>query len=184
MEASRRDFITVAIGGLGAVGALGVLYPIVKTLAPSAASVTEAKVEVDVSQLPELGIRVTSWKGKPLFVIKLPQGLYEKYADIYGKVRETAKNNAGKTNKEVIGDRTAFALIGVCTHLGCIPLWKPEGSEDVKAPYLHCPCHGGLYTPWGDVIGGPPPRPLFVPPQKMEGNKLIVGEPGFVEQMV
>lgn len=181
MEASRRDFINVALGGMGAVGALGALYPVLKTLAPSAASSTEAKVEVDINKVPELSIRVTSFKGKPLFVVRLPQDIKEKHSY---KLNEGAKNSAGKHNQDIIGDKTAFALIGVCTHLGCIPLWKPEGSDAVKAPYLHCPCHGGLYTPWGDVIGGPPPRPLFIPPQKIEGNKLVVGEPGFVEQLV
>ncbi len=180
MEASRRDFINVAIGGMGVIGALGVLYPIVKTLAPSAASTTEAKVEVDISKVPELGVRVTSYKGKPLFVLKLPKDLtIDKY-----QVKKEQVNSAGKLNYDLLKGHDVFALIGVCTHLGCIPLWKPEGSESVNAPYLHCPCHGGLYTPWGDNIGGPPPRPLFVPPQKLEGSKLVVGEPGFVDKLV
>ncbi len=180
MEASRRDFINIAIGGMGILGAVGVLYPIVKTLAPSAASTTEAKVEIDVTKIPELGIRVTSWKGKPLFVLKLPKDLTEERY----KVKKESLNSAGKLNYDLLKDQDTFALVGVCTHLGCIPLWKPKGSEDVKAPYLHCPCHGGLYTPWGDNIGGPPPRPLYVPPQRREGNKLIVGEPGFVKDLV
>ncbi len=180
MEASRRDFINVALGGMGAVGALGALYPVLKTLAPSAASSTEAKVEVDINKVPELSVRVTSFKGKPLFVIKLPSDLTE---DKY-QVKGDSVNSAGKLNYDLLKGQEVFALIGVCTHLGCIPLWKPEGSDAVKAPYLHCPCHGGLYTPWGDNIGGPPPRPLHVPPQKREGDKLIVGEPGFVEQLV
>ncbi len=182
MEASRRDFINVAIGGMGVVGALGVLYPIVKTLAPSAASSTEAKVEVDINKVPELGIRVTSFKGKPLFVVKLPEGASQKFSY---KLNESAKNSAGKHNQEILGDKNVFALIGVCTHLGCIPLWKPQGADISGGnPTFHCPCHGGFYTPWGDVIGGPPPRPLWVPPQKLEGNKLVVGEPGFVERLV
>ncbi|WP_457600406.1 ubiquinol-cytochrome c reductase iron-sulfur subunit [Hydrogenivirga sp.] len=181
MEASRRDFINVAIGGIGVVGAVGVLYPIVKTLAPSAASTTEAKVEVDVTKVQELGIRVTSYKGKPLFVVKLPGDLtVEKY-----DVKKDSVNSLGKLNYDVLKGHQVFALIGVCTHLGCIPLWKPQGTETSKGnPAFHCPCHGGFYTPWGDNIAGPPPRPLFIPPQKLEGNKLIVGESGFVEQLV
>ncbi len=181
MEASRRDFVSIAIGGMGVAGTLGVLYPIVKTLAPSAASTTEAKAEIDINQVPELGIRVTSFKGKPLFVVKLPQGASQKFSY---KLNEGAKNSAGKHNQEVLGDKNVFALIGVCTHLGCIPLWKPQGA-DVSGgnPTFHCPCHGGFYTPWGDVIAGPPPRPLWIPPQRIEGNKLIVGEAGFVEQL-
>ncbi len=181
MEASRRDFLSLSIGGLGAVGALGVLYPILKTLAPSAASSTESEIEIDVSKVPELGLLVRSWRGKPLFVLNLPKDLEEKYKY---EVKDFSKNKLGKTNHEVLKDHRVFALIGVCTHLGCIPLWKPEGSDAVKAPYLHCPCHGGLYTPWGDNIGGPPPRPLYVPPQKVEGGKLVVGQKGFVEEIL
>ncbi len=181
MEASRRDFINVALGGMGVIGAVGILYPVLKTLAPSAASTTEAKVEIDVNKVPELGVRVTSWKGKPLFVIRLPKDFSQKYSY---DVKKDSTNDAGKLNQEILQNQDVFALVGVCTHLGCIPLWKPEGSDAVKAPYLHCPCHGGLYTPWGDNIGGPPPRPLYVPPQKREGNKLIVGEAGFVKDLV
>ena len=181
MEASRRDFLSISLGGLGAIGAIGVLYPFLKTLAPSSASSTEARVEVDISKVPELGIRVTSWKGKPLFVVNLPSDIEEKYSY---DVKKDSTNKAGKLNHDLLKGQKVYALIGVCTHLGCIPLWKPEGSESVNAPYFHCPCHGGLYTPWGDNIGGPPPRPLFVPPQKVDGNRLIVGEPGFVEELV
>ncbi|MDQ7081680.1 MAG: ubiquinol-cytochrome c reductase iron-sulfur subunit [Aquificota bacterium] len=180
MEATRRDFLGFALGGMGIVGALGVLYPVVKTLAPSAASTTEAKVEIDPEKVPEMGIRVTSWKGKPLFVIRLPEGFEGKHNY---DVKDTF-NDAGKLNQDLFKGKRVFALIGVCTHLGCIPLWKPEGDSDLPEPHLHCPCHGGLYTPWGDVIGGPPPRPLWVPPQKLEGGRLIVGEPGFVERLV
>lgn len=180
MEATRRDFLGFALGGMGVIGALGVLYPVIRTLAPSAASTTEAKVEIDVNKVPEMGLRVTSWKGKPLFVIKLPEGFEGKYSY---DVKDTT-NDAGKLNKDLFKDRNIFAVIGVCTHLGCIPLWKPEGDADLASPHLHCPCHGGIYTPWGDVVAGPPPRPLWVPPQRFEGNKLVVGEPGFVERLV
>ncbi len=171
METSRRDLMGLAIGGLGVVGVLGVLYPIVKTLAPSAASLAGAMVEVDVASIPEGQVRVVSWKGKPVFVVKLPQGF--QWA---GKVKEDK-------NAKILQGQDAYALIAVCTHLGCVPLWKPQGEAEFNYPVFHCPCHGGFYSPWGDNIAGPPPRPLHVPPQKRDGSKLVIGEPGFVKEL-
>ncbi|MGC8852147.1 MAG: ubiquinol-cytochrome c reductase iron-sulfur subunit [Hydrogenobacter sp.] len=170
MEASRRDVIGLAIGGLGVVGVAGVLYPIIKTLAPSAASLASAKVEVDISQIPEGNVRVVSWKGKPVFVVRLPANF---------QWNGTTKEN---DNRKLLEGHNVYALIAVCTHLGCVPLWKPQGEAEYKYPVFHCPCHGGFYSPWGDNIAGPPPRPLYIPPQSLQGNKLIIGEPGFVKE--
>ena len=171
MEASRRDLLGVAVGGLGVLGAIGVLYPIVKVLSPSQASLAGAKVEVDVSQIPDLHVRVVSWKGKPVFVVKLPQGF------------QWNGKRANDQNTKLLQGQDAYALVAVCTHLGCVPLWKPQGEGEFSYPLFHCPCHGGFYSPWGDNIAGPPPRPLYVPPQKREGDKLIIGEEGFVKEL-
>ncbi|SHK55686.1 ubiquinol-cytochrome c reductase iron-sulfur subunit [Thermocrinis minervae] len=171
METSRRDLLGLAIGGLGLVGVAGVLYPLLKTLAPSASSLAGAKVEVDGSQIPEGQVRVVSWKGKPVFVVHLPQNFQWP-----GKTKET-------DNYKLLQGQPLYALVAVCTHLGCVPLWKPQGEAEYNYPVFHCPCHGGFYSPWGDNIAGPPPRPLHVPPQKVEGTKLIIGEPGFVKEL-
>lgn len=170
MEASRRDLIGLAIGGLGVVGVVGVLYPIIKTLAPSAASLAGAKVEVDISQIPEGNVRVVSWKGKPVFVLRLPANF---------QWNGTTKED---NNRKLLEGHNTYALIAVCTHLGCVPLWKPQGEAEYKYPLFHCPCHGGFYSPWGDIMAGPPPRPLHIPPQNLQGNKLVIGEPGFIKE--
>lgn len=171
METSRRDLLGLAVGGLGVVGVLGVLYPLVKTMAPSAASLAGALVEVDISSIPELQVRVVSWKGKPVFVVRLPDNFQWN-----GSTREN-------TNAKLLSGQKAFAVVAVCTHLGCVPLWKPQGEGGFNFPVFHCPCHGGFYSPWGDVVAGPPPRPLYVPPQNFRDGKLIIGEPGFVKEL-
>ncbi|NPB06036.1 MAG: ubiquinol-cytochrome c reductase iron-sulfur subunit [Aquificae bacterium] len=182
MEASRRDFISLGIGLLGAAGGVAALYPLVRAmLEPSKIAALGAVVEVDISNLQPMQVRVTSWKGKTTFVIRLPEDFK---ADDY-KLKEGALNSKGTTNYEILKGHPVFALVGICTHLGCIPLWKPQGEEASGGkPTFHCPCHGGYYTPYGDVIAGPPPRPLFIPPQKLEGNKLIIGEKGFVQELI
>ncbi len=181
MEASRRDFISVAIGSLGAIGGLGALYALVRVmLEPSEIAALGAKTEVDVSKIQPMQVRVTSWKGKTLFVIRLSQDFKPEGYPLKG-----VKNSKGTTNYEILKEHNVFALVGICTHLGCIPLWKPQGEANVaQKPLFHCPCHGGFYTPYGDVITGPPPRPLFIPPQKLSGNKLIVGEEGFIKELI
>lgn len=171
MEASRRDLMGLAIGGLGVLGVLGVLYPLVKTLTPSAASLAGALVEVDVNSIPEGQVRVVSWKGKPVFVVKLPQGF--QWA---GKPRE-------EKNIKLLQGQSAYALVAVCTHLGCVPLWKPQGEAEFNYPVFHCPCHGGFYSPWGDVVAGPPPRSLHIPPQAFKDGKIVIGEPGFIKEL-
>ena len=171
METSRRDLLGLAIGGLGALGVVGVLYPIVKTLAPSAASLAGALVEVDISSIPEGQVRTVSWKGKPVFVVRLPQGFQWS-----GKPKE-------EKNYKLLQGQGVFALVAVCTHLGCVPLWKPQGEAEFNYPVFHCPCHGGFYSPWGDVIAGPPPRPLHLPPQAIKDGKLVIGEAGFIKEL-
>ncbi len=169
MEATRRDFLDYLIGGAIAGGILGFTYPIIKSLAPSEEDIKTAVVRVNISDIDVLGAKVVSWKGKPVIVMKLPEGFEWK-----GEVKEDK-------NYKLLKEHRVFALIGICTHLGCIPLWRPKGDADYHQPHLHCPCHGGIYTPWGDVVAGPPPASLHLPPQRIEGNMLVIGEPGFIK---
>lgn len=174
MEASRRDFMQFVVGGFGAVAGIGVLYPILKSLSPSAAAALQAKVNYDVSQLKPMDLRVTSWKGFPIVVMNLPQDVITGW---HGPEKEDH-------NRKILGNHNVFALIGKCTHLGCIPLWKPTGDPSMNPsniPAFHCPCHGSIYTPWGDNILGPAPLPLGIPPQNLNGNILEIGTPGFVK---
>lgn len=72
MEASRRDFLEYAVGAFGVMAAAGVLYPVLKSLGPNAATSLQSKVSYDISQFKPLELRVTSWRGFPTFVMKLP----------------------------------------------------------------------------------------------------------------
>ncbi len=163
MEATRRDFLDYLIGGSILAGIGGFTYPIIKSLAPSKEELKTAVVRVNIKDLETFGVKVVSWKGKPVLVLKLPEN-FEWKGDL-----------KTEDNIKVLKDKRIFALIGICTHLGCIPLWRPKGDADFNEPHLHCPCHGGIYTPYGDVVAGPPPASLPIPPQKIEGNMLVIG---------
>jgi len=71
-----------------------------------------------------------------------------------------------------IGEKDFLVVIGLCTHLGCIPAWEPDKH------IFYCACHGGEYNPCGVNTYGPPPRPLDIPPYKITGTKLVLGELG------
>ena len=177
MEASRRDFLEYSMGALGIMATVGIAYPILKSLGPNAATSLQSKVSYDISAFKPLELRVTSWKGFPTFVMKLPNPF-----SWDGPQRDNKYKNH---NKDIIGNHSVYALIGVCTHLGCIPLWKPYGDTSINPsniPVFHCPCHGSIYTPWGDNISGPAPLPLGVPPQNLNGSILEIGTPGFVKK--
>lgn len=153
---SRRDFLLYAIGGWAAVGAGATLYAMYKTWEPLPEVKAAGIVEFDLSTLKEGEIRVVEWRRKPVFILR--------------RKKNIQVNCPKRTIRTDIGDFTV--VIGICTHLGCIPNWEPENNV------WHCPCHGGKYNACGENIFGPPPRPLDIPPFKLEGTKIVLGEEG------
>ncbi len=155
-DMSRRDFLLYAIGGWAAVGAGATLYAMYKTWEPLPEVKAAGVVEFDLSLVKPGEIRVIEWRRKPVFIL-----------------RRTPEMKAGcpkRTVRTSLGDFTI--VIGICTHLGCIPNWESDKN------IWHCPCHGGEYDACGRNIFGPPPRPLEIPPFKLNGNIIVLGEEG------
>ncbi|NOZ83415.1 MAG: ubiquinol-cytochrome c reductase iron-sulfur subunit [Epsilonproteobacteria bacterium] len=167
---SRRKFLGRATCVAGGIGAVSAVYPAVASLAPDKAALAQSMVKFDISGLKELKLATVPYKGKPLFVMKFPAGFTpEKWGG------QDQENINYKIMKPLLAkQKNVVAIIGVCTHLGCIPIWEKNGGKN-GIPVYYCPCHGGVYTPWGDNIAGPPPIPLHIPKQKLVGNTLIVG---------
>ncbi|WP_457621332.1 Rieske 2Fe-2S domain-containing protein [Persephonella sp.] len=149
---SRRDFLLYAMGGWAAVGAGAVLYAMYKTWEPLPEVKAQATVKFDLSTVQPGEIKVVSWRGKPVFILRRTSDM------------------GGCDKRTVAGEYTV--VLGICTHLGCIPNWLPD--EKV----WHCPCHGGRYDACGVQTFGPPPRPLDIPPFKLEGTVIVLGEEG------
>lgn len=105
--------------------------------------------------MTENKLEIVKWRGKPVFVLRLPSD-----------VKADAKRNVK------IGDHLYVVMIGLCTHLGCIPAYD-GGDQKFK-----CACHGGQFDVNGVQIFGPPPRPLDLPPFKIDGQVLVLGEEG------
>ncbi|XKF14565.1 ubiquinol-cytochrome c reductase iron-sulfur subunit [Halomonas sp. BLK-85] len=185
----RRRFLVGATSVVGAVGAVGVAVPFLASWQPSAkARAAGAPVRADVSKL-EVGQRMTvEWRGKPVWIINRSDEMIERtealdtglLADPDSAVPQQPAYATGtlRSVKPEIG-----VLIGICTHLGCSPLYRPEpdaegvGVDNWPGGFF-CPCHGSRFDLSGRVYSGvPAPTNLEVPPYRFEGDDfIIVGE--------
>ena len=156
----RRDFLNVAAVSFAGVGAVVAIAPLLVQMAPSADVLAQATTEIDISKV-EVGQRIKAlWRKQPIFVAHLtPKEIAEAQAVPVSSLRDP----------ETLQDRTHpghlnwLIVIGVCTHLGCIPLGTGEGEN--RGPYdgYFCPCHGSQYDTAARIRAGPAPKNLFVP---------------------
>ncbi|HEX6958255.1 MAG TPA: ubiquinol-cytochrome c reductase iron-sulfur subunit [Ferrovibrio sp.] len=152
-EPTRRDFIVVAAGAFGAVGAAAALWPFIDQMNPSEDVLALSSTEVDLSQI-EVGQSLTVlWRGKPVFV------RHRTKAEIEAAEKD---DNADLKDPQRDEDRVQkpewLVLVGVCTHLGCVPL-----GEQGEYHGWFCPCHGSVYDTSGRIRKGPAPKNLAVP---------------------
>ena len=156
----RRDFLNIAATAFAGVGGATVLIPLVNQMNPSADVLALASIEVDVSKIAAgSGIKV-SWRKQPVFVRNLtPREIAEADAVPLGSLRDP-QTLAERTKP---GHKNWLITLGVCTHLGCVPLGITEGEN--RGPYggYFCPCHGSQYDTAARIRGGPAPKNLVVP---------------------
>ena len=185
VDRDKRRFLTMLATGVGAVGAGFAATPFVLSMTPSArAKAAGAPVEVDISKL-EVGQMLTvEWRGKPVWILRRTQEMLDKLAtvdkllaDPASKVTDqqpTYAQNAARSIKPEI-----LVLVGICTHLGCSPTYRPEvAPEDLGADWkggFFCPCHGSKFDLAGRVQSGvPAPTNLIVPPHRYVGESVIL----------
>ena len=154
-EPARRDFLYIATGAVAAVGAAATIWPLVSQMNPDAAALSLASIEVDLKPIKEGQMIKAKWHGKPVFIR-------------HRSAKEIEEMAAVPMDKMIDpeGDSTRFkvkpewlVVVGVCTHLGCIPV---ANNGDVLG--WTCPCHGSKYDDSGRVTRGPAPKNLAVPP--------------------
>ena len=158
-DENRRDFlylVTTAVGGLGAAIAA---WPLIDSLNPSADVAALASIEVDLSAIP-VGQRVTvKWRGNPVFIDHRTAEEIAKAKDVdLSQLRDPQPDSARVKKPEWL------VVVGVCTHLGCVPLGQSPNSERGDWGGWFCPCHGSFYDTSGRVRKGPAPSNLVVPP--------------------
>jgi len=159
-NSSRRGFMGKAFGAVAGVGAVASLYAMKKTWDPLPSVKAAGFTTLDMSAYNENELVTEKWRGKPIFVLKMTKDMMAKASD------------KEKSRLIQVGDSHFMVCLGLCTHLGCIPGYNPD-----EKTFL-CACHGGMYDYSGDVTKAPPPRGLDIPPFKVDGNKLVLGEKG------
>lgn len=184
----RRRFLTWATAGMSAVGAGAMVVPFGWSLAPSErAKAAGAPVEVDISKIEE-GQQITvEWRGKPVWIIKRPQAVMDALASLDSLLADPASDvpqqaDYAKNPARSRDGSNIAVLVGICTHLGCSPQYRPELAPadlgaDWKGGYF-CACHGSKFDLAGRVYKGvPAPTNLPVPPHKyLSENVILVGE--------
>ncbi|MBV8106453.1 MAG: ubiquinol-cytochrome c reductase iron-sulfur subunit [Hyphomicrobiales bacterium] len=150
---NRRDFLFLTAGAVGAVGVAAVVWPLVDQMNPDASTLALASTEVDIGAIPEGQIVTVKWRGGPVFIRHRTKKEIEDAENVpLGELRDP------QTDQSRVKKREWLIVIGVCTHLGCVPL----GQEGKYEGWL-CPCHGSIYDTSGRIRQGPAPLNLAVP---------------------
>lgn len=169
---TRRDFLILASGAAGAVGAGSFLYPFVSSMNPAADVAAAAEVDVDIKSL-QLGQAITvMWRGKPIFIRRRTP---EEVQSVQEK--DTSKLIDPELDKERVKKPEWLVVIGVCTHLGCVPSGQKPTDNRGEYGGWFCPCHGSAYDVSGRVRQGPAPKNLPVPPYMfLDDTTLRIGK--------
>ena len=166
----RRDFINIAAVSAAGVGTLGVLYPLVNQMNPSADVLALASSEVDISKIAEGQAIKTIWRKQPVFIRHLTR------AEIV-EANKVPLNDL--RDPQTLSDRTKpgkeqwLITLGVCTHLGCVPLGAGEGENRGAYGGYFCPCHGSHYDTAARIRKGPAPKNLEVPEYAFKSDTVV-----------
>jgi len=167
VEPTRRDMLYIATGAAAAVGAASLVWPFVSQMSPDASTVAAgAPLEVDLGAIPEGASVTVKWRGKPIFVRHRTKKEIEEANKVQVASLPDPQADSARVKKP-----EWLVVIGVCTHLGCIPLGQQGDYEG-----WFCPCHGSHYDTSGRIRKGPAPKNLEVPNYAFTSDtKLTIG---------
>ncbi|MBM3559489.1 MAG: ubiquinol-cytochrome c reductase iron-sulfur subunit [Alphaproteobacteria bacterium] len=159
-DENRRDFIFLVAGGMGAIGAATAIWPFILSMSPSADVLALASTEVDISGVAEGQSITVKWRGKPVFI------RHRTAAEIAAAeaVPAAGLRDPQSDAVRVLADKKQWlVVVGVCTHLGCVPLGQKTTEKKGEFGGWFCPCHGSHYDTSGRIRKGPAPKNLPVP---------------------
>jgi ubiquinol-cytochrome c reductase iron-sulfur subunit len=168
-EPTRRDFLYIATGAVGAVGGLAAMVPLITQMNPDASTIAAgAPIEVDLAPIAEGQIIKVFWRGKPIFISHRSQKEIQEARSVNVNSLPDPQSDQDRVKQ---GHDQWLVVIGICTHLGCIPL-AHQGAYDG----WFCPCHGSVYDTSGRIRQGPAPLNLPLPPYAfVSDTKIRIG---------
>lgn len=184
-DPNRRDFVMIASAAFAGIGGAASLWPLIDQMNPDASAQALASIEVDLEPVEEGQAITVLWRGKPVFIRHRTADELKSATDVklIDLPDPEARNKvlasdapATDKNRTVEGHEKWLIVVGICTHLGCIP--KGQGLTDNKGEFggWFCPCHGSHYDTSGRIRKGPAPSNLDVPPYKfISDNKILIG---------
>ncbi len=185
-EVNRRDFLYIATGAVGAVGAALTAWPFIHQMNPDASVLAMASIDVDLAPIAEGQAITIKWRGNPVFIRhrtakEIEAAKAVKPEDLPDPLARNANVKDGEPatdeNRVVGGKENFLVMMAVCTHLGCVPIGNDgefavvEGSA--KTGGWFCPCHGSHYDTAGRIRKGPAPENLAVPVYGYETDTKI-----------
>jgi ubiquinol-cytochrome c reductase iron-sulfur subunit len=166
-EPTRRDFLFIATAAMGAVAAGFAAWPLIDQMSPDATTLAAASIDVDIANIAAGQIVTVKWRGKPVFIShRTPKEIEAARGTDLNDLRDPESDEARVQKAEWL------IVIGVCTHLGCVPI---SNDGPFEGGYF-CPCHGSVYDASGRIRQGPAPANLAVPPYKfVSDTKITIG---------
>jgi ubiquinol-cytochrome c reductase iron-sulfur subunit len=172
-DATKRDFLTLVAAAGAAIGTAAIAWPLIDALNPSKDVLALSSVDVDLTPIAVGSGIVVSWQGKPIFVRHRTDAEIKEAEDVKQSDLIDPATDASRVKS---GHDQWIILIGICTHLGCIPLGNKPSDPRGEWGGWFCPCHGSQYDTSGRVRHGPAPANLPVPPYAFESDtKIKVG---------
>lgn len=167
-QPTRRDFLYLTAAAFGAVGVGSAAWPFIHSLNPAADTLALASTEVNIGAIEEGQAVTVTWRGKPVFIRhRTTEEVKEAEKVSQDELRDPQADSARVQKPQWL------VLVGICTHLGCVPLGQK--SSDPKGEYngWFCPCHGSHYDTSGRIRKGPAPKNMDVPPYKFASDTKI-----------
>ncbi|MFZ5792220.1 MAG: ubiquinol-cytochrome c reductase iron-sulfur subunit [Pseudomonadota bacterium] len=170
-EGTRRDFLMLATGAVAGIGIVSLAWPFIDQMNPSADTLALSTTEVDIGQVQPGQAITVLWRGKPVFIRhRTPEEIKAAEDVDLSELRDPQPDSARVQKPEWL------VMVGVCTHLGCVPLGQKLTDPKGEWGGWFCPCHGSEYDTSGRIRKGPAPRNLEIPAYSFETDTtLLIG---------